>query len=85
MSIVAEQHKEKIKSIVAEVLEIEPEELTDTANFAEDYDADSLRAIEVLASLEKEFKIEIPQEELARMVNLIEVYEIVQQYMGQDK
>lgn len=80
MPVLTEERQEKIKLIVAEILEVEPENLTETANFAEDYEADSLRAIEVLASLEREFKIEIPQDELPRMVNLAEVRKVVEQY-----
>ncbi|MEM8610949.1 MAG: acyl carrier protein [Cyanobacteria bacterium P01_H01_bin.105] len=74
---------DQIKAIVAEVLEIEPVNLTDTGNFEQNYNADSLRAIEILAALERELKIEIPQEELSRMINMLGVYEVVEQYSGQ--
>lgn len=74
---------EQIKAVVAEVLEVEPAELTDEGNFEQDYNADSLRAIEILAALERELKIEIPQEELSRMINMLGVYEVVEQYSSQ--
>jgi acyl carrier protein len=67
----------KIKDIVSDILEIEPAELTPTSRFKEDHDSDSLLAIEILASLEKTFRITIPQEELSRMVNLEGVYSVV--------
>jgi acyl carrier protein len=69
--------KRTIRTIVSEILEIDPDVMTETSRFKEDHDADSLRAIEILASLEREFKVEIPQQELARMVNLAGVYEVV--------
>lgn len=72
-----EKHLDELREIIAEVLEIEPEEMTETSLFIEDHEADSLRAIEILASLEKEFKVVIDQSELARMVNLQGVYEVV--------
>jgi acyl carrier protein len=75
---------EELREIVAEVLELEPEELTDTAGFVEEYEADSLRAIEVLARIEKRYGIEIPQEELAEMRNLEAVYNIVARYAHWD-
>ncbi|WP_341721238.1 acyl carrier protein [Micromonospora sp. FIMYZ51] len=59
-----------LRELVAEVLELEPEELTDTGDFMEEYDADSLRAIEILARLEKRYKVEIPQSELPKLRNL---------------
>jgi acyl carrier protein len=70
-----------IKNIVSEILEIEPDEMTETSLFREDHDADSLRAIEILASLEKEFKVQIPQAELAKMVNLAGVCQVVTKYL----
>ncbi|GHJ36858.1 acyl carrier protein [Streptomyces sp. TS71-3] len=71
-----------IKEIICDILEIEPEEVTETSLFKEDHDADSLRAIEILASLEKEFNVVIDQSELPRMVNLKGVYEVVAESAG---
>jgi acyl carrier protein len=72
-----DERKDQIKGIVCEILEIEPDEVTETSLFKEDHDADSLRAIEILAALEKTFKVTIDQEELPRMVNLKSVYDVV--------
>jgi acyl carrier protein len=78
----ANQHLEELRELVAEVLEIEPEELTDTGDFVEEYEADSLRAIEMLARIEKKYKIEIPQRELANMQNLKAVFDVTATYAG---
>ncbi|NHC16630.1 acyl carrier protein [Motilibacter deserti] len=67
----------ELREMIAEVLEVEPEEMTETSLFIEDHDADSLRAIEILARLEKTYRVEIPQEELATMVNLEAIYAAV--------
>lgn len=67
----------ELRDIVAEVLELEPEELTETGDFVEDYEADSLRAIEILARIDKKFKIEIPQSELPQLNTLKAVYDAV--------
>ena len=75
----------RIKDIVCEILEIEPDEVRPTDSFAEDHDADSLRAIEILAGLEREFGIEIPQEELGRMTDLEGVHAVVAEYAGWDR
>ncbi|AXL91905.1 polyketide-8 synthase acyl carrier protein [Streptomyces sp. CB09001] len=74
-----EARKAKIKEMVCRILEIDPEQLTDTSRFKEEHDADSLRAIEILAGLEREFGITIEQEELSRMVNLDGVESVVDQ------
>jgi acyl carrier protein len=73
---------EELREIVAEVLELEPEELTDSGDFVDEYGADSLRAIEILARIEKKYKVEIPQSELPKMRNLTLVHELVAQYAG---
>ncbi len=67
----------KIKSIVCEILEIDPAEMTGTSLFKDDHEADSMGAIEILSSLERELGVDIDQAELARMVNLNSVIEVV--------
>lgn len=82
MSDTISDHREEIREIVSEVLELDPGELTDDGNFVEDYDADSLRAIEILARLEKRYGIEIPQTELPTMVDLNAVHRVVAERAG---
>lgn len=77
MPTITAENAATIKEIVCEILEIDEDEVTETSLFNEDHDADSLRAIEILASLEKAFKITIDQAELPRMVNLRGVHEVV--------
>jgi acyl carrier protein len=73
----AEERRRKIKDIVCEILEVEPSEVTPTSLFREDHEADSLRAIEILAALERNFGVTIDQADLSRMVNLEGVYAVV--------
>jgi acyl carrier protein len=72
----------EIKDMVCDILELDSDELSETSLFKEDHDADSLRAIEILAALEKRFGVIIDQAELARMVNLAGVYEVVAEAVG---
>jgi acyl carrier protein len=71
---------DELREIVADVLELEPQEIADTGDFQNDYDADSLRAIEILSRIEKKFGIEIPQSELPQMRTLQSVRDIVARY-----
>ncbi|WP_326812629.1 acyl carrier protein [Streptomyces scopuliridis] len=82
MSEAREQHLDELREIVAEVLEVEPEEITETGSFVEEHEADSLRAIEILARIEKRYKIDIPQAELPNMGHLKAVYDVVAQQAG---
>ncbi|MDX3584899.1 acyl carrier protein [Streptomyces europaeiscabiei] len=69
--------KAEIKEIVCDILELELDEVTDVSLFKEEHDADSLRTIEILSSLERTFGITLTQSELSRMVNLAGVYAVV--------
>ncbi len=82
MTAMTDERTARIKEIVCEILEIEEDEITDTSLFIEDHEADSLRAIEILASLEKAFGIVIEQSELPRMANLNGVYEVTAESAG---
>jgi len=68
---------EELRRIVAEVLEREPEEISDLGDFRKDYEADSMRAIEILSRLEKKYHVDLPQSVLPDMKNLSAVYAIV--------
>jgi acyl carrier protein len=79
MSTAIESRKQEIKEIVCDILELELEDVTETSLFKEEHGADSLRAIEILANLERTFGVVIDQAELARMVNLENVYKVVEE------
>ncbi|AJE43589.1 MULTISPECIES: acyl carrier protein [Streptomyces] len=82
MTTSAENKTAKIKEIICDILELEEDEVTETSLFKEDHGADSLRAIEILAALEKNFHVVIDQAELGRMVNLKGVEEVVAEAAG---
>ncbi|ASY35132.1 MULTISPECIES: acyl carrier protein [unclassified Streptomyces] len=75
--------KAEIKDIVCDILELELDEVSDVSLFKEEHDADSLRTIEILASLERTFGITLKQSELSRMVNLTGVYAVVAEAKAQ--
>ncbi|MBS6315600.1 MULTISPECIES: acyl carrier protein [Porcipelethomonas] len=53
---------EKVKSIVADQLDVEEEKVTAEASITEDLGADSLDVVDLVMSIEEEFDIEIPDE-----------------------
>lgn len=67
---------------MCEVLEIEPDELTDESLFREDHGADSMAMVEIVAWLEQAFEIKIDETNLVRMVNLAGVYAVVAEAAG---
>ena len=65
-----EQLTVDIREIVGEICEVEPEEVTMEANFVEDLGMDSMQALEIMASLEKKYSIQIPEEYLGKIMDL---------------
>jgi acyl carrier protein len=53
---------ERVKKIVVEQLEVDPEAVTPEAKFTDDLNADSLDTVELVMALEEEFDVEIPDE-----------------------
>ena len=68
--------EKELRSLVAEILEIEAERITPDARFVEDLGMDSMMALEILASAEKKYKVQIPEEHLTKVTclkNLVEI------------
>jgi len=59
----------KVKSIVAEQLGVDEEEITLDTSF-EDLNADSLDIVELIMALEEEFDIEIPDEDAEKLTTV---------------
>lgn len=74
------QTMNKVSEIIANQLSIDPKKLSATTNIAEELGADSLDLVEILMSLEDEFKISIPDEAIPQIktigdiVNFIETH-----------
>ena len=61
---------EKLKKIIAEVLNVDEEEITMETTFVDDLGADSLDVFQIIMGLEEEFDIEIPNEEAEKTVTV---------------
>jgi len=53
-----------MKEVAAEVLSVDPDQVTEEARFKEDLDADSLDLVEFVMALEERFDISVPEEDL---------------------
>ena len=63
--------REKLRAIIAEVSEVD--EIPDSVAF-KDLGIDSMMAIEIVAEIERTYKLSIPEEELKELVDLETVY-----------
>jgi len=71
---VADTLKEELRQIICEIAEVD--EVPDGTPFA-DLGIDSMMAIEIVADVERQYKLEIPESELEDLVNLDAVYDKV--------
>ena len=59
--------EDKVKDIIVEELGVERDKLAEGASFMEDLGADSLDTVELVMAFEKEFDIDIPDEEAEKL------------------
>ncbi len=67
----------KMRPILAENLGVAEEKITGEARFKEDLEADSLDLVEVVLSLEEQFSVEIPDDEIAGVKTVGEAADLV--------
>jgi acyl carrier protein len=63
-------YSDKVKDIIEKELGVEREKLTDDASFIEDLGADSLDIVELVMEFEKEFNIDIPDEDAEQIATV---------------
>lgn len=68
---------EKLRQIIAEVLSVDPRELTEETTFVEDLCADSLDIYQIIMGIEEIFDIEIAEEELSNIVTVRDAVELI--------
>ena len=61
---------DRVKKVVAEQLDVNPDEVTPQASFVDDLGADSLDMVELTMAFEEEFDIEIPDEEAEKIATV---------------
>ncbi|HYT70710.1 MAG TPA: acyl carrier protein [Gemmatimonadales bacterium] len=76
------QLEEKVKDIIVEELGVERDKLTADASFMEDLGADSLDTVELVMAFEKEFDIDIPDEEAEKLRTVGQALQYLHVKMG---
>jgi acyl carrier protein len=74
--------EEKVKDIIVEELGVEREKLAENASFMEDLGADSLDTVELVMAFEKEFDIDIPDEEAEKLRTVGDALKYLHEKMG---
>ena len=68
---------EKLKEVIANVLNVDPEEIKMESTFVDDLDADSLDVFQIVMGIEDEFDIKIPAEKTEKIATVGEAVELI--------
>jgi acyl carrier protein len=79
----ADEVREGILSIIADVSGFDQEEIKPEANFFEDLEVDSIKAIEITVAIEKKFKISVRDEDVPKITTVNEAVELVSKLLDQ--
>ncbi len=72
---------EKVKGIIVDLLEVEPDKVTPEASFRDTLEADSLDLVELLMAFEDEFGSTIPDEDVKQLVTVEDTVEYITKRM----
>ncbi|MBI5417337.1 acyl carrier protein [Candidatus Poribacteria bacterium] len=67
--------EEEIKKLVSDIIEVPIEKLKPDADLINDLAVDSLKAIEIVATIEKKYRIIIPENDIPKMKTLRKIIE----------
>lgn len=67
----------KLKQVIADILNVDPEEITMETTFMEDLGADSLDIFQIIMGIEEEFDIEIPAEKVEHITTVEEAVNLM--------
>ena len=67
----------ELRSLVADVMDVDADSFEDEAHFMEDLGVDSLMAMEIMVALEKKYRVKFNEPELRRITCLRNVHELL--------
>jgi acyl carrier protein len=71
---------EKLKSILAEQFDAEEDSITAETSLTEDLEADSLDVVDLLMSIEDEFEVEIPDDEVENIKTVGDIVDYIESH-----
>ncbi len=73
--------KSEAKKIVAQITGLVEEKLTDDAKFTADLGVDSMVALEIVAAIEKKYRVVIPEEEIPKTQSMGDIYRLLEKLL----
>jgi len=72
---------ERLKKIIVDQLGVDESEVVPSASFIEDLNADSLDLVELIMSLEEEFKLQISDEDAEKITTVQEAEDYIEEHL----
>ena len=73
---------EKLKKVIAEILNVDPEEISAETTFTDDLGADSLDVFQIIMGIEEEFDVEIDTDDVESIVTVGDAIEKINQALS---
>jgi len=73
--------EQEIKALIADIIEMDPTQIDPDVHLVEDLGMDSMMALEILAAIEKKYKIRIPEEDLPKITTVNRAVELARKYV----
>ena len=80
----AQEIQERLKKIIVDQLGVDESEVVPSASFVEDLNADSLDLVELIMSLEEEFKVQISDEDAEKITSVQEAQDYISDHVIED-
>ena len=72
-----EKIKQDVKKSISDITEIPEQDIKEDAAFIEDLGMDSMMALEIIASIEKKYKIVVPEGDIPKLRTLSDIYDLL--------
>ena len=74
---------ERVRKIVIEHLDADPEKVTEKASFIDDLGADSLDTVELVMAFEEAFGVEIPDDAAEKITTVKDAIDYIEKHKGE--
>ncbi|CDR09551.1 acyl carrier protein [Streptomyces iranensis] len=74
---------DELRTFVADVLDVDEEDVTDDADFVKTLGVDSLMALEVMVVLEKKYSVKLEEREMKDITTLRKVHDLLASKLGE--
>jgi acyl carrier protein len=71
----------EVRQIIADIVEVPAEQVGDDTSLADELGVDSLMALEIVATIEKKYRVKIPEERLQQVKTLNDTVALAREYI----